>query len=208
MKYIIFLPLNLICMVLCYFTNFIVTLFCDEVGELHGFLKYWQTWDDSCDVDWFVKTVVPKIFRYDFDSKYFSSRETNDILSRYGRDKGCVVLKDGATFTLKEKIQRYFCRTLWLYRNCSYGFSFYLFGVESSKDRIIIDKDIKEKDYECFSAHDFTTNLWNRPWISFGRHRIIKNLFIEYFIGWKLNYTSGQLCRSMIANRICFRIDK
>ena len=34
LRYFIYLPLNLICMVLCYITNPFVVLFANEVGEL------------------------------------------------------------------------------------------------------------------------------------------------------------------------------
>ena len=124
--------LNIVVSILCYITNPIVVFFADEVGELHGFLKNWQTWDDSLDVRFMVVEKVPSIFRYDFDSKYISSREPLSD-PKYGRDKGCVILKPNAVFSIKEKIQRYFCRLLWLYRNNAYGFAFYFFGRKSAQ---------------------------------------------------------------------------
>jgi hypothetical protein len=53
---------SFLAMVLCYLTNPIVCLFSDEYGELHGFLKYWQTWDDSLNPRFFVVEKAPRIF--------------------------------------------------------------------------------------------------------------------------------------------------
>lgn len=36
MRWFLYAPLQLICMVICYITNPIVVLFADENGELHG----------------------------------------------------------------------------------------------------------------------------------------------------------------------------
>ena len=58
--YLIYAPLNILLMLFCYITNPIVVLFADETGELHSFLRYWQTWDDSLDPAFFVKRKVPK----------------------------------------------------------------------------------------------------------------------------------------------------
>lgn len=48
-RYIIYLLLQLLCMVVCYLTNWLVLLFADEQGELPGLLRMWQTWDDTLD---------------------------------------------------------------------------------------------------------------------------------------------------------------
>ena len=66
-KFLIFLPLQILSMILCYLTNWIVVLFADEDGELKGLWHLWQTWDDSVDNKYFVLNQIPKIFRYDFD---------------------------------------------------------------------------------------------------------------------------------------------
>lgn len=43
MRWFLYAPLQLLIMIICYITNPIVVLFADENGELHGFLKKWQT---------------------------------------------------------------------------------------------------------------------------------------------------------------------
>ena len=49
MRWFLYAPLQLLIMIICYITNPIVVLFADKDGELHGFLRKWQTFDDSCD---------------------------------------------------------------------------------------------------------------------------------------------------------------
>ena len=192
MIWLLLFPLNVLCSIICYLTNPIAVLFADERGELHGVWRYWQTWDDSLDVQWFVKEVVPECLRYDFDKHYRSSRET---LAGVGRDKGCVVLIDG-NFTVTERIQRYLCRVLWLYRNCGYGFAFYLFG------RVVNGSDMTMlKSEDNFAVgYDKTKNIIVRPWIFYyDKH------CINVFIGWKIDYTGNSPKMAMIAGRAVIR---
>lgn len=196
MKWIIYFPLNTVFTILCYLTNWLVTPFANNRGELHGFLRYWQTWDDSLDVEWFVKEKVWKIFRYDFDKHYQSAREHTPELDKYNRTKGCVIILDD-NFTLIERIQRYFCRTLWLYRNNSYGFAFWWFGIDSEWDQLK-DKMIQHDNgdwYEIVTGPGF----WSMPWKFTGQFWII-----SWYFGWKL-YPYEGLTRSMIAGRIILR---
>jgi hypothetical protein len=196
MKWILYFPLNTFFTILCYLTNWLVTPFCDERGELHGLLRYWQTWDDSCDVEFFVKEKVPGIFRYDFDKHYQSAREYTPELDKYNRDKGCVIILDD-NFTIWERIQRYFCRTLWLYRNNSYGFAFYLFGIDADYTQLNERrKDYKNKDwYEIVTGRGF----WCNPWKFTGQIG-----WISWYLGWKLYGWNGPT-RYMIAGRVILR---
>lgn len=84
-RYIIYFLGNIVLSLACYLTNPIAVLFSDEEGELPWILKGWQTWDDSLDVDWFVKEAVPEVFRYDFDSKYEHYTGTSESLQKHGR---------------------------------------------------------------------------------------------------------------------------
>ncbi len=196
MKWILYFPLNTFFTILCYLTNWLVTPFCDERGELHGFLRYWQTWDDSCDVEFFVKERAPKIFRYDFDKHYRSSREYTPELDQYNRDKGCVILIDD-NFTIWERIQRYFCRTLWLYRNNSYGFAFYLFGIDADYS----DLNAKRKEYRNGDWYEVVNGrgCWCSPWKLTGQFG-----WISFYFGWKL-YDWYAPTRYMIAGRVILR---
>ena len=207
MIYFILMPLNLIMSLLCYITNPIVVFFASETGELPGVLKYWQTWDDAIDVRFFVLERVPKVFRYDFDSKYIEGRETTPELLAVGRDKGCVFLRQGASFSIKERVQRYFCRVLWLARNDGYGFAFYLFGRIVNGLDVERVKEIREGRNELLFAWDKTKSIYIRPWIFCADWKICGRLRWNVFLGWKINYTGQHPEMAMIANRIAFSID-
>lgn len=207
MIYIPYVIFNLVIMVLCYLTNPIVCLFANEVGDLPGFLKYWQTWDDSCDVDFFVKERVPSFLRYDFDSKYISSRETTPELSEVGRDRGCVILREGVTFSVKERIQRYFCRVLWLTRNCGYGFAFYVFGRKVKQENVVITNNLDNGKDEFITLYDSSEDWLSRPWMLKMDVHIVGGFRINAFLGWKIDYTTPGMHMAMIANRIVPRFD-
>jgi len=209
MIYFLLLPLNLVVMLLCYITNPIVCLFADEEGELHGILKYWQTWDDSCDSMFFVKERAPKYIKYDYDSKYIQVIGTDSELSKTGNSRCYSKLKDGATFTFKEKVQRYLCRVLWLTRNNAYGFSFYMFGVNVKGCDLEIKKNIREGDNEYRFAYDKTKSIFARPWVLYYNWKINDKFYWNIFLGWKIstsNPTDTSLKKAMIANRISIRI--
>lgn len=194
--------------VICYITNPIAALFANEVGEIKGFFKLWQTWDDSCDVDFMVKEVVPSIFRYDFDSKYENAVEYPPELTAVGRYKYCVKLKPGATFSTKEKIQRYFCRVLWLTRNCAYGFAFWWFGnniIGTDMERKIYEEDkifLLEKGKNIFNGY------WSYKDESFITTIAGYNIFWKNYLGWKIDENNPYIRRCMIANRIALKIRK
>ena len=106
-------------------------------------------------------------------------------------------------FTLKEKFQRYICRCAWLYRNCGYGFAYYIFGkyVRYRDVKIIVD----QKDF--FFAIDIRNNIFclkdDRQWCRYFKKSI--------YLGYKFAGVKGRKypLRSMLANRInLFRLVK
>ena len=189
---------NLISSFICYLTNWFVVLFADEEGELPAIFKYWQTWDDSLDVDWFVKETVPSIFRYDFDSKYTRFCSSSDSLRAVNRVRMYTMLNEGASFSILERIQRYFCRTLWLYRNCGYGFSFWLFGVNVDSRDMTYRENTSEYVYGSDGKGHFIYKN-DRAFCKWLRWCI--------FIGWKIDEGLG-FHRAMIANRIAIRFKR
>ena len=211
MLWILLFPLNIITSILCYLTNPIAVLFADERGELHGLWRYWQTWDDSCDVDWIVKTRVPKIFMYDFDKHYVSSRETTPELTEVGRDKGCVIFNpanpDAAKFTIKERIQRYFCRLFWLNRNNGYGWAFFFFGRNVIGTNMVAILDKNTPNDHLYFGYDKSKNILVRPWIFKTDWTIYKTIRWNTFLGWKIDCSSTTPRKAMIANRIAISID-
>lgn len=199
--YIPYLIFSLIITVICYITNPIVVLFADELGELHGFLKYWATWDDSLDPRFFVVNKVWAIFRYDYDKHYEEYKGTTPELEEVGRERWFTKFKEGGeTFTLKERIQRYFCRVLWLTRNNAYGFSFWFLGQKVDSKNMIWTPQ-KEGVYY---GYDSSKSWWNRPWMYKNDSKIAGKFYWETFIGWKISDDAKGLHQAMIANRIWF----
>lgn len=197
-KWIMKVFLNLLCMVLCYLTNWFVVLFSDKYGNLPKIFKMWQTYDNCLDVEWMIsEKKVPSFFRYDFNKhyKYYLEEKYEDVVI-----PGYVEIIDN-NFTLKEKIQRYFCRCAWLYRNCGYGFAYYIFGKKvNPKDFIVV---LSEKDY--FMGYVPNTDIFSikvdHEWYS----SILKRKFeFTCYLGYKCsgiqNNTKKRFC--MIANRL------
>ena len=206
-------------MLMCYLTNWIVVLFADEVGQLPSWLKLWQTWDDSLDSKFFMTEVVPKKYpflNYKWTTKYRDYQDTV-TLKKYKKviEKVALLEFDNGskvTWTLKERIQRYFCRVLWIMRNPAYGFAFYPFGKEGDAANIKILYDNNPGgDNEFTFAWNETEPLWKRAWTCRFYKKIFPKLFITGYIGWKIPYWQKENCyRAMIATRIVprFRSNK
>lgn len=128
-NWLMYAAMNEILVVMCYLTNPIVALFCDEDGELPEWLKYWQPWNDSCDSSDYMKYNVPKLLDYNFSCKYITAEGVDESLTWLFRSRMFSCLKHDAEFSLKERLQRYFCRVLWLNEKCASGFKFHLLGV-------------------------------------------------------------------------------
>ena len=124
-----------IAVIIAYITNPIVVLFADEYGKLPYCLRWFTTYDNDLDVRWMVtENKVPKIFQYDYDKhyKYFPEDKGNGYVVA-----GHVEILD-PNFTTKEKVQRYFCRLAWLYRNTAYTFSYEVLGKRVFPKNIIV----------------------------------------------------------------------
>lgn len=182
--YLVFWFAKILCTLLCYLTNPIVVLFADEKGNLPKVFKLWQTYDNCLDVEWMIsEEVVPKFARYNFNRYYryhLEDKRTKDIIPGY------VDILEPITST-KVKLQRYFCRVAWLYRNCAYGFAYYIFGKQIDCTKIVTVKDFYRdrthyfifkyvKDSYLFtikSAWDYTI-----PVVNIG-------LQVNIYLGWK-----------------------
>lgn len=194
--------------IICYLTNPIVVLFANEVGELPAIFKWWANWDDGMDVDWMIyEHHVPKWAEYDFNRhyKYYSEWEAWE----QGKSKGYVMLLDG-NFTLKERFQRYVCRLVWLYRNCAYGFSYYVTGrdVDGSqlidKSRLVLGQKLTIKYYKNWKTTGpfvvYGMIRWNPKDVSWLKWTKIDHRFIfKVFLGWKCHSVkSGEQSRCML----------
>ena len=117
--YILYCIVDILFNIIAYITNPIVLLFANEVGNLPPILKWWDNWDDCLDIDWMIyEHHVPKWAEYDFN-KHYKSHSAWEAEQETGIYKGYVELID-PNFTLKERLQRYVCRLVWIYRNCAY----------------------------------------------------------------------------------------
>nr|DAT20528.1 MAG TPA: Envelope protein [Caudoviricetes sp.] len=195
LKWLVLCGANLLCMALCYLTNWFVVLFADKYGNLPKIFKLWQTYDNCLDVAWMIyENNVPKFARYDFNKHYlyhFESKGDGYMIPGY------VDLIDD-NFTLKERFQRYVCRCAWLYRNCGYGFAYYIFGktVNPSDVKVCVN----EKDF--FVAIDTKNKIFcikdDRRWC-----RLFKK---SIYLGYKFISANGAKhpLRCMLANRINF----
>ena len=208
LTYLIYAPLNFVLSIICYLTNPLVLLWCDEAGELSGILKYWQTWDNSCNPSDIVD-IAPSWLQYDWPRHYEEYVSTTAELAAVGRERCFCRVIDGH-FTTGERIKRYLCRVLWLTRNCGYGFAFWLFGAtcEAGAVRVIDQKDDDhgKKTY----ARDTTKNVLTAPFLYKNDRDIIPGVLRWcLFFGWKLDYNNTtRRERSMIAGRVAVRFGK
>lgn len=69
-RYLLYVVLQIICMILCYLTNWLVVLFSNEEGELSSIFHLWQTWDDTLDNPSFINNSLPKFLNYGWHSHY------------------------------------------------------------------------------------------------------------------------------------------
>lgn len=202
--YIPYLIFSLIITIICYLTNWFVCLFADELGELHGFLKNWQTWDDSLDPRFFVVKEVWSFLKYDYDKHYEEYEGSTPELEEVGRTRWFTRFKEGGEhFTLVERIKRYFCRVLWLTRNNAYGFSFWFLGRKVDGKNMVwkISDDGKVK-----YGYDITQPWWKRAFIYKNDSNICGKFSWQTFLGWKIS-DELKVHQAMIANRIWFSFD-
>lgn len=196
----IYFLISLVCMVLCYITNPIVMLFANEDGELPGLLHYWQTWDNSTACRESVE-CAPKFLQYDWAKHYVEYKDSDSYLRSVNRERWYCVCID-YHFTAWERIQRYLCGVLWLTRNCSYGFAFYLLGLNISPNL-----EIRQSANTIFVREIFADGLFG-AWMYKNTAKICTicgwEIHWNNLLGWKID-TSAQLdTRAMIANRIAF----
>lgn len=184
--------------ILCYITNPLVVLFCDEQGELPGLLHLWQTWDDSCDAEYYMKECVPAWLDYGYDAHYISYEDTDWWTAAYGKRRRFSVLRQDAQWTTKQRLQRYCCRVLWLMRNCAYGWCFYVFGADMTHIKWHIQED----------KHFFgSIGSWlTEPFVYKDERRICSWLSWKVYIGWKSYPGNADPQRCMLAYRILFKI--
>lgn len=183
---------------ICYVTNPIVILFADEYGNLPRILRWWQTYDNCLDIDWMIYegNVLP-IFRYDFNKHYIYHLEQK---SQEPIIPGYVEIID-PNFTIKERIQRYFCRLTWLYRNTGYGFAYEVTGRDYEMDKVV--KHVDYNNSKVDECHIYTVEdgkgFPNKTFRFYYTKQWCKWFYIRIYLGWKVTNTSSKYSRAMTA---------
>lgn len=204
LKWLLYVPFSLLAMVLCYLTNWIVVFFADEDGELPSFLHLWQTWDNSCYASDSVQHA-PKFLQYDWARHYTEHLDADEYLRSVNRKRWYCTCIDH-NFTLWERVQRYLCGVLWLTRNCSYGFAFYLLGAD-------VSPMLKtEKSANTIFVREIFGGNVGGAWM-YKNTAPIFSLFgwtvrWNNLLGWKIDDSAKVTTRAMIANRIAFSFEK
>ncbi len=184
MRYVLYCIADILFNIIAYLTNPIVLLFADEVGNLPAWALWWANWDDHLDVDWMVyEHHVPSWAEYDFNKhyRYHSEWEAEQTI---GEHRGYVDLLD-PNFTTWERFQRYVCRLVWLYRNCAYGFSYYVTGMDIDGAEVEVIKDIRvsgNTQYYAYTKKAFCYYQMKRwTWGS-------RKFMLKLFFGWKFQH--------------------
>lgn len=183
MIYAFYAPLQLLCMVLCYLTNWIVVLTGTEDGQLPWLFHLWNTWDDTLDNRTDIERM-PKFLQYDWDEHYHSYTTQLNGRTIYRE----TLIKP---FDLKDRVKRYCCRAHWLYRNCAYGFAYYLFGTN------VVPPFKLYGDDTCYFAV-----ASNGPWALKCTRPITRKFRFEIYLGWKIQRKITVSHRAMIACRL------
>lgn len=186
-KYLIYSLCQLFCMLICYLTNPFVVLFANKEGELPKVFRLWQTWDSALDNRQYVLYDCPRWLSYDFDAYYKCVVQYDGLTIDYGRTRKMVILKK--PFPRRLWLKHYLNRVFWLYRNCGYGFAFYLFGVDTKPETI-------RRKGEHFSICSNAFRYKNDDPI---------NAHLKWciYLGWKFDFYDP--CRAMIAIRFTVR---
>lgn len=192
-KWILLAILDLAFNCVAYLTNPFVLLFADEVGNLPHIFTWWENWDDHMDIDWMIdEHHVPNFACYDFHRhyRYHPPEEAEKLIGEY---RGYVDMLD-PHFTRHERFQRYVCRLWWLYRNCAYGFSYYVTGIDVYKEDVVEVKTDEKDGYTWYVTDYAFCYKDERP--SFGSHNW------DNFVGWKFRWMEHEKERCMLAIRI------
>lgn len=174
--WLVYLPLALLVTAVCILTTPLIVLFANEDGELPSFLHYWQTWDDSLDSEYFMTRCVPKWLDYGYYGHYCPyTAEVKGLDFALPRQYSFCM--PDAKWTTKQRIQRYICRCLWIWRNPAYGWMFYAFGDDLS------DIEWVRKDTDEFLGICGDGVL--EPFCYKNEKRICSWLRAKIYLGWK-----------------------
>jgi hypothetical protein len=201
MIWLLYLPFVLLIYVVCFLTNWLVVLFADENGELHGLLHLWQTFDNSTTPsDVTEHHELPSFLLYDWPAHYIEYVSETRYMADIRRKRWYTTCIND-DWTLWERFQRYICRVYWLTRNCAYGWCFYVFGQWAFSDCSIEHEHRRDDRHYIRWGYDDSQNIWCRVWWLKFDWYWTKHWHTEGYLGWKIDspFEGGQY--SMIAHR-------
>ena len=193
-KWLLYTIVDIIFNIIAYLTNPFVLLTADDLGNMSKiFDKFWNNWDDRLDIDWMIdEHHVWKWCEYDFH-RHYVYHPPEEAEKTIGEYRGYVDLLD-PNFTLWERVQRYFCRLIWLYRNNAYGFSYYVTGIDVNASDVVKVKT-EEKDGYTWYVTDYAFCYKDERPSFFG-------MKWDNYVGWKFKSMDHPTERCMLAVRI------
>lgn len=187
-KWFLLMPLVLASTILCYLTNFIVVLFCNDDGELpRPILWLWQTWDNSCNPS-DIKDHYPHWLTDWWDKHYTEVVLQTQEYRELGLTRWYTICQD-CEFTFVEKLKRYICRVLWLTRNAAYSWALFVFGEYGKHEDLVEDghwvyQRSVPKKYGVWAYKN--SDEWFSVW------RI--HVYFNIYLGYKLDMSKSCLC--------------
>ena len=177
-RYLILLPFNFLFMLVALIFNPLVIFFIKEDGTFPPFLCWFETWD------------ARHLF---FDGSGEIQADWLDIHWKFLRP-----------LLSYPKVHLYLCRLLWLYRNCGYGFAYYVCGATYNRHYIISRTYTSPEGALDVYMESYFDSVFRRS--GFYPYKLFNYKFgFDYYVGWKLQAGTGESdgrSRAMFAMRI------
>ena len=164
MLYFLYMPAQLLVTLSAYILNPIIVLFADKDGWLPKWLSWYQTFDQSLDnTQEWVEEKWPSVAFKPSDSK------------------------------IVHMIKRYCQRVCWVYRNCAYGFAYYVCGFDTDSGKLNYKGDCPFDD-DLHTSKIFVwekgKHFWNAHWcfrmnLAYFNNDI-HNGYLRVYLGWKM----------------------
>lgn len=165
-------------MLIALFLNPIVIFFVKEDGTLPSCLKWFETWD----------------------ARHLFFDGTGEIQGDW-LENHWLFLRPFLSFP---KLHLCLCRLLWLYRNCGYGFAYYVCGADYNRHYIISHAVSSPEGLIHVYMESYQDKVFR--YSGFYPYKLFNYKFgFDYYLGWKLQDGTEEpdgKSRAMIAMRI------